>query len=121
MAITDSILTSTKKILQIEEDYTYYDLDIITHINSVFANLHQLGIGPIDGFEIADKDATWASYLEGNLNLNLVKTYMYLRVRLLFDPPQTSYLIASLKEQIEKLEWQINVQREGEMWDPPVL
>lgn len=114
-----SILDSTKKILGLEADYTAFDLDILTHINSVFADLQQLGIGPIEGFAIEDAAAEWDDFLEGNLLMNSVKTYMYLRVRLLFDPPTTSFHISSLKEQQQALEWRLNVQREGVSWTDP--
>jgi hypothetical protein len=110
--MSDSILISTKKILGIDEAYTAFDVDIITHINSVFSTLTQLGIGSIDGFMIADDTALWDDFLKGDLNLNPVKSYMYLRVRLLFDPPTSSYLITSFKEQLQELEWRLNVYRE---------
>jgi len=117
--VSDSILDSTKKILGLEATYTAFDLDILTHINSVFSDLQQLGIGPIEGFAIEDAAAEWDDFLEGNLLMNSVKTYMYLRVRLLFDPPTTSYLISSLKEQQQALEWRLNVIREGVSWTDP--
>lgn len=110
--VTDSILLSVKKILGIEPDYLVFDQDIITHINSVFGTLNELGIGPIDGFMIEDETALWSEYLVGQLTLNGVKTYMYLRVRLLFDPPSTSYLLTSLNDQAKELEWRLNVVRE---------
>lgn len=119
--MSTSILDSTKKILGLEADYTAFDLDILTHINSVFVDLQQLGIGPEEGFSIEDSTEVWDSYLGGDPNLNSVKTYVYLRVRLLFDPPTTSYLIGSMNEQIQKLEWRLNVQREGEAWTDPSL
>ena len=119
--MADSILQSTKKILGIEPEYTVFDVDVITHINSAFSTLNQLGIGPIDGFMILDDQATWDSYLQFDSRLNSVKTYVYLRVRLLFDPPQTSYLITSLDEQRKELEWRLNVVREGDEYPlPPV-
>lgn len=108
--MSDSILISTKKILGIDADYTAFDVDIITHINSVFTTLTQLGVGPVTGFYIEDEAATWDDYLKPWMNLNAVKSYMYLRVRLLFDPPTTSYHIQSLKEQVLELEWRLNVQ-----------
>jgi hypothetical protein len=117
--VTTSILDSTKKILGLESDYTAFDLDIITHINSVFSDLQQLGIGPEEGFAIEDASNVWNEFLVGNLLMNSVKTYVYLRVRLLFDPPTTSYLISSLKEQLQALEWRLNVQREGVLWTDP--
>ena len=106
----DSILTSTKKILGVDETYTVFDLDIMTHINSAFSTLNQLGIGPVDGFMIEDATAVWSDFLGTNSpKLNAVKTYVYLRVRMLFDPPTTSYLINALNEQIKELEWRLNV------------
>ena len=117
--MSDSILTSTKKILGIDESYTAFDLDVITHINSVFTILQQLGIGPSDGFMIEDAEPTWDTFLAGDPLLNSVKTYVYLRVRLLFDPPTTSFLISAMKEQAQELEWRLNVKREGESWTNP--
>lgn len=114
--MSDSILISTKKILGIEAAYTAFDVDILTHINSVFSTLHQLGIGPVDGYVILDDQATWDLYLLNDPRINSVKSYMYLRVRLLFDPPTTSYLITSLKEQAQELEWRLNVVREGDLY-----
>jgi hypothetical protein len=122
--MTDSILTSTKKILGVAEDYEAFDVDILTHINSVFSTLNQLGIGPEEGFAIEDANATWSDFLGDDLRLNNVRTYVYLRVRLLFDPPTTSFLITSLNEQAKELEWRMNVQREGDAWvdpDPPLV
>ena len=119
--MSTSILDSTKKILGLEAEYTVYDLDIITHINSVLSDLTLLGIGPDEGFAIEDADTTWEDYLAGDLTLSSVRTYLYLRVRLLFDPPTTSYLITSLQEQIQALEWRINVIREGVKWTDPTI
>ena len=114
--MTDSILTSTKKILGIDEDYEAFDVDVVTHINGVFSTLNQLGIGPEEGFMIDDKSDLWSDFLGDNLRLNNVKTYMYLRVRMLFDPPTTSYLIEALNTQVKELEWRINVNREEEVY-----
>ena len=119
--MNDSILTSTKKILGIEEDYTAFDPDIITHINSVFSTLNQLGLGPMEGFMIQDATATWGDFLLDDPRLNNVKSYVYLRVRILFDPPTTSYLLEAMKEQYKELEWRLSVQREGLAWVRPVV
>lgn len=108
--MADSILESTKKILGIEASYTAFDLDIMTHINSVFTTLTQLNVGPPTGFFIEDDTAVWEDFIAPWENLNAVKSYMYLRVRLLFDPPATSYHIASLESQVKELEWRLNVQ-----------
>ena len=117
--MSDSILTSTKKVLGIEELYTAFDVDILMHINSVFSTLHQLGIGPIEGFFIEDATPTWVTFLGTDPRLNSVKTYVYLKVRILFDPPGTSYLIDSLSRQAEELEWRLNVVRETDDWIDP--
>lgn len=117
--MSDSILDSTKKILGIEPDYTAFDQDITMHINSVFATLNQLGIGPNNGFAIEDADSEWEDFLGDDPRLNSVKTYIYLRVRLLFDPPSTSFLLNSMKEQLQEIEWRLNVHREGESWMNP--
>jgi hypothetical protein len=110
--MTDSILESTKKILGIDAGYTAFDLDIMTHINSVFFTLHQLGIGPAEGFMIEDAEAKWVDFLGTDPRYNAVKTYVYLRVRLLFDPPTTSYLITALTEQVKELEWRLTVEND---------
>lgn len=117
-----SILTSVKKNLGIDESYTFFDDDILLYINGVFSTLNQLGIGPDDGFAIEDATATWDTYLADNLKLNSVKTYMYLKVRLLFDPPTTSFAIEALNNQATELEWRLNVVREETEWiDPNVV
>lgn len=120
----NSILKSTKKILGLDPEYTVFDLDIITHINSTFSTLTQLGVGPVDGFSIEDDSAEWADFINDDLKLNSVKTYVYLKVRLVFDTPTTSYLIAAFEKQISELEWRLNVNREDTDWvdpDPPVV
>lgn len=118
MAIT-SILNSVKKTLGIADDYTIFDDDILMHINSVFSTLEQLGIGPDGGFSIEDSTATWDDLIGDDKRMNAVKTYTYLRVKLLFDPPGTSYLIESLNQQRQELEWRLNVVREGDSWIDP--
>jgi hypothetical protein len=110
--MSDSILDSTKKALGIESDYTAFDVDILMHINSVFSTLHQLGVGPGEGFVVEDAATQWSTFIGDDDRLNSVKTYMYLKVRLLFDPPGTSYLIDSLRKQAEELEWRLNVVRD---------
>ena len=106
----DSILTSTKKVLGILEDYTQFDTDIIIHVNSVFSILTQLGVGPKTGFSILDKEAKWSDFLSDTQTLEMVKTYMALRVRLLFDPPINSSVTASIEKTIAELEWRINAE-----------
>ena len=102
--MSNSILRSTKKVLGLDDSYTVFDEDVIMHINSVFSILNQLGIGPIDGFRIEDATALWSDFLGDDLNLNSVKTYVFLRVKLLFDPPGTSYLITAMNEQIKEFD-----------------
>jgi hypothetical protein len=116
----DSILNSIKKVLNQPADYDAFDPDIIMHINSVFSTLNQLGIGPQEGFRIDDDTVEWTAFLEGDDRLNNVKSYMYLRVRMLFDPPVTSFHVEAMQRQITELEWRINVQREDEQWIQPV-
>lgn len=106
----ESILTSIKKLLGITEDYDHFDADIIMHINSVFMILNQLGVGPKEGFRIEDKTSTWNDYLGDSILLESVKTYIYLRVRLLFDSTTLSgTVIESMKQTISELEWRLNV------------
>lgn len=117
--MAQSIFTSVKKVVGLSESDTSFDDDILMHINSVFSTLNQLGIGPETGFEIEDSIPTWDAFIGTDLRLNFVKTYVYLRVRLVFDPPATSFAIDSMNKQIEELEWRINVLREGDSWTDP--
>lgn len=105
----DSILTKTKKMLGITEDYEEFDIDVVTHINSVFARLFQLGIGPENGYMIEDKATQWVDYLGDALYLNNVKSYMYMRVRVLFDPPATSFALAAIQSQIDEEEFRLSL------------
>ena len=104
-----SILTSIKKLLGVAEDYTEFDEDIITHINSVFLNLTQLGVGPEEGFMIEDDTAVWEDFIDDSIRLQAVKTYIYLKVKLLFDPPLSSSVTESFTRMIAELEWRLNV------------
>jgi len=105
--VSDSILTTTKKVLGIEEDYVDFDVDVILHINSVFSTLNQLGIGTDDGFMILDASPTWVDFFGPDPRLNAVKSYVFLRVKLLFDPPGTSFLINAYQQQIQEMEWRL--------------
>ena len=102
----ESILTSIKKLLGIMSDYTNFDDDIIIHINTAFAMLNQLGVGPEGGFVIVDANSRWEDYTTEK-NLNMVKTYIYLKVRLLFDPPTSTALIESINRTLSEIEWRI--------------
>jgi hypothetical protein len=117
--MADSILDSTKNTLSIPSSYDVYDGQIIMHINSVFATLHQLGIGPDPSYFIADDTETWEDFIAETENINSVKTYMYLKVRMIFDPPTTSFAIAAMEKQIEELEFRLNLVREGTSWVDP--
>lgn len=109
----DSILTSIKKLLGFEEDYEAFDTDLIIHINSAFATLHQLGVGPSTALAITDKSAQWSEFFGTTDNIQSVKTYVYLKVRLLFDPPETSYAREAFLKQANEYEWRLNVAVEG--------
>lgn len=112
--IDNSILNSIKKVLGIDADYDAFNLDIIMHTNSAFATLNQLGVGPVDGFAIEDDQATWGDFLGTDKRLNSVQTYVYLKVRILFDPPPTSFVLAAQQEQIKEAEWRLTVVAEGD-------
>jgi hypothetical protein len=122
-----SILKSTKKLLNIGLDDDSFDLDIITHINSAFSVLHDLGIGPLNGFIIEDDLVEWSEYLpdeEDQVELNKVKSIVWLRARLAFDPPNSGFLLDSFKAQLQEQEWRLNVNREETEWvdpDPPAV
>ena len=103
----NSILTDVKKMLGIEEEYTQFDQDILIHINTVLNILAQMGVTYANDEFVQDKTTTWDSLIEKG-DLNLIKSYMFLKVRLLFDPPQSSALIEVINKQITELEWRIN-------------
>ena len=104
--MNESILISIKKLLGIAADYTQFDTDIIIHINSVFAILNDIGIGPEDTFVIYDDKATWDDFTEGEDELNMVKSYVYMRVRTMFDPP-TGQVAEAMNNNIKELEWRM--------------
>jgi len=108
----NSILTSIKKLLGITESCTDFDTDIIMHINTIFTTLNQLGVGT-EGFQIEDKDAVWSEFIESD-KLAATKSYVYLRVKLLFDPPLNSTILEAIKESIRELEWRLNIRVESE-------
>lgn len=111
----DSILTSVKKMLGADGSYDAFDLDIIVHINSVFMILNQMGVGPPEGFSITGIDETWQQYFGDQPVLEGVKTYMYMKVRLLFDPPASSFVLSAMKEHISEFEFRLNVAAESEV------
>lgn len=105
----DSILTSIKKLLGIADEYEHFDSDVIMHINTALMTLTQLGVGPSEGFVIEDERAEWTDFLSESLQIESVKSYVYLRVKMLFDPPLSSAVIDSINRQISELEWRLNV------------
>lgn len=109
----DSILTSIKKLLGITEEDECFDQDLIIHINSVLAILTQIGIGSSDGFMVIDKSNVWNEFVPERVPLNFIKTYTFLKVRLLFDPPQNSSVMNAINNQLQELEWRISVTIEN--------
>ena len=109
--LEDSILDTTKLLLGVEPDDDSFDVELITHINSIFFVLRQLGLGPINGFEIKDKNDLWSTFIGAELILG-VKSYMGMRVKLLFDTPATGPLTTALENQVAQMEWRLNMQME---------
>ena len=105
----DSILTSIKKLLGITEEYEHFDQDIIMHINSVFMILTQMGVGPEEGFTISDSTTTWNEFTNDDKKIEAVKSYVYMKVKLLFDPPDRSSVIEAINRSISELEWRLNI------------
>lgn len=112
-----SILNTIKKMLGIVEDYKHFDADLIMHINSVLAVLTQVGVGPTDGFQITGETEVWEDLLLDDKNLEFVKSFVYLRVRLLFDPPMSSTVSETIKQQADELLWRVNVAAESKKED----
>lgn len=109
----ESILTSIKKLLGIAESYKQFDTDIIIHINSALMVLNQLGVGPSQGFSIKDETNTWSEFIpEDRYDMESIKSYVYMKVRLLFDPPASSAAITSMEKLISEFEFRINVAAE---------
>lgn len=112
--MNDSILNDIKKLLGIMESYEHFDVDIIIHINTAFSTLTQLGVGPSDGFSITNKTETWADFIgDDYLKFQSVKTYIYLKVRMIFDPPSNSSATEAIKSTISELEWRLNINAES--------
>lgn len=110
----ESILTTIKKMLGPEAEYTHFDPEIIAHINTVFDDLNQLGVGPAEGFFIEDDSAVWTDFIPDLRKLQSVKTYIYLRVKLVFDNSTLSAsVIASMERQIKEFEWRLNVRADS--------
>ena len=114
-----SILVSIKKLLGLTDTYTPFDADIIMHINTVFMTLHQLGVGPSVGFKIEDDIAVWTDYLSDSILLEAAKSYVYMKVKLMIDPPSSSFVIESYKTLCSELEWRLTEQ--VMLTAPPVI
>lgn len=113
-----SVLKSIKKVLGLDPEYDVFDADIIMHINSILSNLTQIGVGPRTGVYIEDDSTTWGDLFGVDPRFNNIKSYVYLKVRLLFDPPQNSNITNAMNEQIKEFEWRINAEREEDLWEP---
>ena len=105
----DSILESIKKLLGIPKDYTAFDVDVIMHINTAFAILNQLGLGPEGGYGIEGYDDVWDDYIV-SYNMSMIKTFIYLKVRLAFDPPSSTALIESMQRTLDELTWRLELE-----------
>lgn len=106
----ESILISIKALLGPDADYEVFDQDIVIFINSAIATLTQLGVGPSEGFEITGSDETWSDYLGDDMRrINQVKTYLYMKVKMAFDPPSSSFVQSAFEKSCEEFEWRLNV------------
>ena len=117
----ESILVYVKKLLGIQSDYNHFDPDIIYGINAAFGVLTQLGVGPEEGFMINDDSAKWIDFVSDTSRLSLIKPYVYLKTRLLFDPPSSTALIDSINKTISEYEWRLYVASDGDDTLPKVL
>ena len=113
----DSILTSVKKKCGIVPEYTHFDDVLVDHINTILATLYQLGVGPSTGFAISGSNETWEDFLGNDPRLSMVKSYVGLRVRMLFDPPTAGPVIDATNREIDELTWRINVMVDTHMMD----
>ena len=109
MEVKESILNSVKKMSGIAEDYEAFDIDLILYINSVFSILHQMGVGPETTYKIQNAENTWDEFTEDNTEIEMVKPYVYMKVRLMFDPPSNSFVINSFNEMIKEAEYRLFV------------
>lgn len=112
--MSNSILISMKEMLGIDEECLSFDSELTVLINSVFSTLYQIGFNPVKDFRIEDDKAKWTDILNANQDIiDLIKPYMYIELRMLFDPPTSSFVLESLKKQRDELEWRIYIQSEG--------
>lgn len=111
----ESILISVKKLLGISSEDTSFDLDVLVHINTILTNLIQMGIGPSEGFYVSGTSETWGEFIQNDLLLQQVKSYVYLKVKLLFDPPTNSSMMESFKQLANELEWRLFVEKDNQI------
>ena len=112
---TDSIVVTIKKMLGLDDEYTPFDADVIVHINTAIMTLTQMGVGPKEGYEVLDYDQTWTDFLGDMVKmLGAVKTYIYLQVKMVFDPPNNSFVMDAYKQQCEQLLFRLNVNAESQ-------
>jgi hypothetical protein len=115
-----SILLSTKKVLGIDPSYTAFDQDILTHINSVFSTLSQMGLGSVaETFYVEGEDEVWTDFEPDPVLVGHIRTFVYLKVRLIFDPPSTSFVLAAMERQAAELEFRLSLAREQVLWTDP--
>lgn len=105
----DSILMTIRKLVCGDPYADHFDTDLLVHINACFSILNQLGVGPESGFVVTDETQSWSSYVADNRTLNMVKTYVTLKVKKIFDPPLTSSVLEAMDKEISQLEWRLNV------------
>ena len=105
----ESILKTIKQLIGCPDDFEQFDMDLTIHINSAFATLTQLGVGPKEGYRITGADNTWSEFEDDAQKLSLIKDYVYIKTRLLFDPPTTGSLMDSLKEELKEMKWRLYI------------
>lgn len=117
--LEEKILSSIKKLLGLNDGVTVFDTDIVIHINTVFANLTQMGVGPQDnegkniGFRISTGNEVWGDFTDNDILIENVKSYVYIKVKMVFDPPTSSALIDAYNAQAKELEWRLYTQEGG--------
>lgn len=107
-----TILNDIKQGLGVDKVVEFFDNDILMHINTAFFKLHQLGVGPTNGFRLTTGEEQWAAFLSTDMNIEAVKSYVLIHTRLLFDPPNTSFVLDAYQRQLNEIEWRLNVQVE---------
>ena len=117
----NSILVNIKKLLGIEADEKAFDVDVITDINSMFMTLNQLGVGPADVFSIEDDTAVWTDFVANIAKVAAVKSYIHLKVKMIFDPPTASTVLDAMTRVISEMEWRLMIQVEEPLPDIPIL